>query len=140
MDISDRSVDEYLAGLEGQVGEDMAALDRAIAAEMDGHPRELYEGKLWGGSDQEIIGYGRYSYQRSDKKTAEWFLIGLAAQKNYLSVYISAVEDGQYMSEKYGSDLGKVKVGKSSISFKAAADIDAAKLASLVRRARDLAT
>lgn len=140
MDLSDRTVDEYLGSLSEQVGEDMAALDAVIAAEMDGFPRELYEGKLWGGSDQEIIGYGRYSYQRSDNKTVEWFLIGLAAQKNYLSVYISAVEDGEYMSEKYGSDLGKVKVGKSSISFKAAADIDLAKLASLVRRARASAT
>ena len=139
MEISGRNVDEYLAGLPEPLRADLTALDAVIAAEMKELPRELYEGKFWGGSDQQIIGYGRYSYQRSDKKTVEWFVVGLAAQKNYLSLYIAAVEDGQYLSEKYGKDLGKVKVGKSSISFKAAADIDTDELASLVRRARESA-
>ena len=136
MEITDRDVDEYIAQLPDEVRGDMASLDAVIAAEMQGLPRELYEGKFWGGSDQEIIGYGRYSYQRSDKTKVEWFVVGLAVQKNYLSLYISAVEDGEYLSEKYGKELGKVKVGKSSISFNTAADIDTAQLASLVSRAR----
>ncbi len=136
MDITDRDVDEFLSQLPDEIRADMTSLDAVIAAEMEGLPRELYEGRFWGGSDQEIIGYGRYSYQRSDKAKVEWFVVGLAAQKNYLSLYISAVEDGEYLSERYGSDLGKVKVGKSSISFDSAADIDDVQLAALVRRAR----
>ena len=105
---------------------------------MAGQERALYAGKFWGGSDQEIIGYGTYSYTRADRQAVEWFVIGLALQKRYISLYISAVEDGKYLSETYGPDLGKVKVGKSSIGFGHVADIDLDKLRALLERARDL--
>ncbi len=114
----------------------MTALDKAIGSAMAGLPRELYVGKFWGGSDQEIIGYGRYSYVRPNGQNVEWFVVGLAQQKNYISVYVSAVEGDEYLAEKYGSEVGKVKVGKSSISFKTVDDIDVDKLVALVARAR----
>lgn len=62
--------------------------------------------------------------------------MGLASQKNYISIYVSAVEDGQYIAEKYGPGLGKVKVGKSSISFKRITDVDLTKLRRLIGKAR----
>ena len=49
---------------------------------------------------------------------------------------MSAVQDGRYLSETYGPDLGNVKVGKSSISFKALGDIDLDGLLALVKKAR----
>lgn len=116
----------------------MVALDGAIGDAMSGLPRELYVGKFWGGTDQEIIGYGRYSYTRPNGQSVEWFVVGLAQQKNYISVYVSAVEGDEYLSEKYGAGLGKVKVGKSSISFKSLDDIDLAKLVALVAKAREV--
>jgi hypothetical protein len=138
MEISDRDIDEYLASLPADVQNDVAALDDVIGSVMEGLPRELYVGKFWGGSDQEIIGYGRLSYSRSDGQDVEWFMVGLALQKNYISLYLSAVEDGQYLSETYGKDLGNVKVGKSSISFGHVADIDLDELSSLIIRAREI--
>lgn len=138
MEKTDRNIDEFLASLPEDARDDMTTLDGVIAEVMTGEPRVLYVGKFWGGSDQRIIGYGTTTTTRSDKSTVEWFLVGLALQKNYISVYISAVEDREYLSEKYGRDLGKVKVGKSSISFKAVDDIDLDKLAALVQRARDV--
>jgi hypothetical protein len=128
----------FLAELPVDVREDMKTLDVEIAAAMDGTDTAVFKGKFWGGSHQEIIGYGTYTYQRSDKKNADWFVVGLAAQKNYISVYISAVEDGEYVAEKYGNDIGKVKVGKSSISFTSLEDIDLSKLIALVHKARAL--
>ena len=65
-------------------------------------------------------------------------MVGLALQKNYISVYLNAVEDRQYLSEKYGSDLGKVKVGKASLSFASVDDIDLDRFTDLVGKARDL--
>ena len=118
----------------------MTSLDEAISGVMAGSERVLYEGKFWGGTDQEIIGYGELETVRSDKSTVRWFVVGLALQKNYISVYISAVEDRQYLSEKYGKDLGKVKVGKSNISFKQLDDIDLDKLVELVEKARRIAS
>ena len=139
MEISATSVDQYLAELDGQLAADMRTLDAAISAELPDEPRDLYVGKFWGGSDQEIIGYGRFSYERSDKKRVDWFLVGLARQKNYYSIYVSAVEGSEYIAEKYGKSLGKVKVGKSNISFNAIDDIDLEKLATLVAKARNAA-
>lgn len=135
-----RDVDEFLASLPETVRTDIVALDEMISDVMHGQPRELYEGKFWGGTDQEIIGYGRIQSQRSDKSDVEWFVVGLSMQKSYISVYVSAVEDGRYIAETYGPDLGKVKVGKSVISFVSLRDVDAAKLRAMVERARDVST
>ncbi|NND02465.1 MAG: DUF1801 domain-containing protein [Acidimicrobiia bacterium] len=140
MEISDRDIGEFLASLPEPSQADMTALDDAIKAVMDGLPRELYVGKFWGGTDQEIIGYGRYSYTRPNGQVVEWFVVGLAQQKNYISVYVSAVEGDEYLSEKYGPGVGKVKVGKSSISFKSVDDIDLDKLVALVAKARAVAS
>jgi len=140
MEISDRDIGEFLDGLSEESQADMKALDAAIGEAMDGMPRELYVGKFWGGTDQEIIGYGRYSYTRPNGQEVEWFVVGLAQQKNYISVYVSAVEGDEYLSEKYGPDLGKVKVGKSSISFKTTQDIDMDKLVALILRARKVSS
>jgi len=139
MEISDRDIGEFLQGLPEKSRADMTALDDVIREAMSGLPRELYVGKFWGGTDQEIIGYGRYSYTRPNGVDVEWFVVGLAQQKNYISVYVSAVEGDEYLSEKYGPDIGKVKVGKSSISFKAVEDIDLDKLVALVSKARAVA-
>ena len=138
MEISDRDVAEFLDGLPEESRADMKALDAEIGRVMSGLPHELYVGKFWGGTDQEIIGYGRYSYTRPNGQEVEWFVVGLALQKNYISVYVSAVEGDAYLSEKYGPDLGKVKVGKSSISFKSVADIDMEKFTALIAKAREV--
>lgn len=138
MERSSIDVSSHIQGLPDEVRSDIEVLDRVISSAMSGLDRVLYVGRFWGGSDQEIIGYGPYSYERSDKSTVDWFVVGLAVQKNYLSVYLSAVEDGEYVSEKYGKELGKVKVGKSSLSFGGVDDIDLDKLAELVILSRTL--
>ena len=136
MERTDRNIDEYIDSLPDEVRSDIRTLHGCIAQVMDGLPTSLYVGKFWGGSDQEIIGYGEQNYERSDKTKVRWFDVGLAVQKNHLSVYVNAVEDGKYLSEVHGKDLGKVKVGKSSLGFNSADDIDLTKLAELVGHAR----
>ncbi len=51
-------------------------------------------------------------------------MIGIAIQKHYYSLYINAVEDNQYVVKKYKDELGKVKIGSSSVSFKKIEDIN----------------
>lgn len=138
MERTNRDIDEFLASLPEESRDDMMTLDKTISAEMKGMPKVLFEGTFWGGSEQEIIGYGAGDYTRPNGTTVDWFVVGLALQKNYISVYINAVEDRQYLSEKYGRDLGKVKVGKSSLSFASVDDIDLDKLSDLVGKARDI--
>ncbi len=135
---SDRTPDDYLASLDDPRRDDVVALDGAISAVMAGLPRTLYEGTFWGGTEQQIIGYGTMTTFRSDGSSVAWFIVGLALQKQHISVYVSAVEDRQYLSQKYGPDLGKVKIGASSIGFRRLADIDLDKLVALVRKAREI--
>ena len=138
MERTNTDVDEYLAALPDDVRGDMQTLDGIIADVMAGLGRILYAGTFWGGSDQEIIGYGPYVYTRPNGVEVDWFVIGLAVQKNYLSMYVSAVEDGEYLSKSRGDRLGKVKIGSSSISFKGTDDLDLDELRTFLERARDL--
>ncbi len=64
-----------------------------------------------------MIGYGKFHYKDYKKRYAEWPIIALANQKNYVSVYVCAVKDGEYIAEQYKESLGKVSVGKSCIRF-----------------------
>ena len=100
----------------------------------------MWEGVFWGGSEQQIIGYGNYSYQRSDKTQVKWFIVGLTRQKNYFSVYVNAVEGKTYLAERYGPQLGKVKIGKSSISFRNRADINLDVLREMIEHAGRVVT
>ena len=138
MERTNTDVDEYLASLPDDVRGDMQTLDGIIADVMAGLGRILYAGTFWGGSDQEIIGYGPYVYTRPNGVEVDWFVIGLAVQKNYLSMYVSAVEDGEYLSKSRGDRLGKVKIGSSSISFKGTDDLDLDELRTFLERAREL--
>ncbi len=68
-------------------------------------------------------GYGSFKYKNYKKETIDWPVISLASQKNYISLYVCAVENGEYVAEKYKDTLGKVSVGKSCIRFKKITDL-----------------
>jgi hypothetical protein len=136
---SQTSPDQFITSLPEEVREEIATLDTQIHKIMKGHERVLWEGRFWGGSDQRIIGYGHYANVNRSGKTVDWFIAGLAAQKNYITVFVTAVEEGAYLAERYADRLGKVKVGRTTVSFKRLADVDLKVLLELIRRARELA-
>ncbi len=136
MNKTKKDISDHIDSLPAEFRQSIRQLDQIISAIMVGHSPVLWEGTLWGGTEQAIIGYGDYTITQSRGKKSEWFMVGLAIQKRYISIYINAVEDGQYVAEKYRSKLGKVKVGKSSISFKQLEDLDIDTLKKLVSIAR----
>ncbi|GAA1757625.1 DUF1801 domain-containing protein [Agromyces humatus] len=138
MERTDTDVDTFLRGVEGRQGDDMRALDELIAAELAGLERVMWEGPMWGGTDQLIVGYGGISQPRPRGASVEWFLVGLAAQQRHLSIYVNAAEDGAYLVKAAADRLGKVKVGSAAITFATAADVDLDALRSLLCRAREL--
>jgi hypothetical protein len=71
-----------------------------------------------------MIGYGSFPYRDYKKQLIEWPVIALANQKNYVSIYVCAVADGNYVAELYQNSLGKVSVGKSCIRFKKLDDVN----------------
>jgi hypothetical protein len=127
----------FLESLPAPVRDDMIALHREISKVMKGHPETVWKGKMWGGTDQTIIGYGDVKYERPGK-TVEWFFIGLALQKNHISLYVNAVADNKYLGQSYAKKLGKVKLGSASIGFRSLADINLSALREMLAQARKL--
>lgn len=130
--------DEYLASLPDGRQEDMVALDRALARVFAGHERVLWEGTFWGGTQQRIIGYGAMRQRARSGVEVQWFVVGLAAQKAHLSLYVSAVEEGRYLVKRFADRLGKVKVGSANVAFKRLADLDLPVVVEMATRARNL--
>jgi Domain of unknown function (DU1801) len=117
----------------------LVILDKAITEALPGFARVLWQGVFWGGTDQSIIGYGTITQPRPRGRSVDWFLVGLARQKNYLSLYVNAADGGTYLSQLYGPRLGTTKIGSASISFKSVQDIDLAVLAEMLRHASRVA-
>ncbi|MDP3741350.1 MAG: DUF1801 domain-containing protein [bacterium] len=80
-------------------------------------------------------GYGSFKYKNYRKEIIDWPIVALASQKNYISLYICAVQNGEYLAEKYKRDLGKVSVGKSCIRFKKIEDLNLKTLEKVIRLA-----
>ena len=127
--------DDYIVSQEPDIRKVLEELHTLIKTALPDRDYCMWEGIFWGGSEQQIIGYGNYSYQRSDKKQVEWFLVGLTRQKNYFSLYVNAVEGKTYLAEIYGPRLGKVKTGKSSISFRNLSDVNLDVLSEMIEHA-----
>ena len=82
-----------------------------------------------------IIGYGKYHYKSASGREGDWFLIGLAAGKNYYSLHICAGDKAGYLAERHAAKLGKVKTGRSCINFKKLEDLNVAATMALVKEA-----
>src|SRR5688500_1838079 len=78
-------------------------------------------------------GYGTYRSRDGRGREGDWPLMALSSRKSYISLYVSAVLDGQYAAEKHRHELGKANGGKSCIRFKRLADIDTAVLRRVLR-------
>ena len=138
MQRSSTSPDDFIASLPDGPRDDIRTLDTELTRIFAGDERVLWEGPMWGGTEQRIIGYGAYRQQSRSGAAVDWFVIGLAVQKAHLSLYVSAAEDGQYLAKRYADRLGKVKVGSANIAFKRLSDVDLAVLLEMAERARDL--
>ena len=82
-----------------------------------------------------MLGYGAFKYKNYKKEIINWPTVALASQKNYLSLYVCAIKDKQYLAEKYRDELGKVNVGKSRIRFKKISDLNLKTLAKILKLA-----
>lgn len=100
MERTSADVDAFLADLPDARRDDMVALDTLIRTHLGPRERELWQGVFWGGTEQQIIGYARIEQPRPKGPAVEWFLIGLALQKDHISLYVNAAADGAYLTKK----------------------------------------
>lgn len=82
-----------------------------------------------------MLGYGSFPYTNYKKEEITWPIIGLANQKNYISIYVCALDGKQYLAEKHKDELGKVTVGKSCISLKKLEDLHLPTLKKVLQQA-----
>lgn len=115
--------------------DDIVAIDELITGALPGQERVLWEGVFWGGTEQRIIGYGEYRTVNRSGAEVDWFKVGLARQKDHISLYVNAVADGRYLVQAFADRLGKAKVGSANVAFKRLSDLDREVLVELVRRA-----
>lgn len=82
-----------------------------------------------------MLGYGSFPYKNYKKETISWPVVSLANQKQYVSIYVCAMDGKKYLAETFKKDLGKVSVGKSCIRFKKLEDIHLPTLKKLIQKA-----
>lgn len=112
MRIEAATPDEYFA-LAGDREVALRELDRLIRSEAPALKREMLTSET-----MNMVGYGMFHYKSISGREGDWPVIALANQKNYMSLYLCATEDGKYMAEANASELGKVSVGRSCVRFK----------------------
>ena len=80
-----------------------------------------------------MLAYGTYRYRYSTGREGEWFPIGLASQKRYISLYVIATLGDRYLAETYVDRLPKADIGRSCVRFKRLTDVDERLLEQLIR-------
>lgn len=103
------SVDEYIAERAPERKAIVLALDKLIRTTAPSLKRHF---------TYNMLGYGSFKYKNYKGEIADWPTIALASQKQYVSLYVCALDGKQYLAEKFKEELGRVSVGKSCIRFK----------------------
>lgn len=110
-----KTVKEYLAAVPAKQKEDFLFLHTLI---------QKTTPKLKPHFAYNMIGYGSFPYRNYKNEPIMWPTVSLASQKNYISLYICALDNGVYIAEKHKKELGKVSVGKSCIRIKNVKDVN----------------
>lgn len=115
------SVEEYFT-FDPARESDLRAVDEAIRAAAPTLTRWFVSGTPEGkpGMRMTLIGYGDFLYAvKASPEPVRWPIIGLALQKNYLSLYCSARDGERPFVLDYANRIGKVDVSdKGVIRFK----------------------
>ncbi len=82
-----------------------------------------------------MLGYGSFPYVNYKKEKISWPVVALASQKNYISLYVCAVDVKGHLAEQYKKELGKVSVGKSCIRFKTVENLHLPTVKKLLKQA-----
>src|SRR5262249_7635739 len=116
---------------------DLERLDALIRRAAPSLKRYFHKGTLDGqpGMRFKMIGYGKSFYRARSGEAVEWPVIGVALQKNYISLYFSVTKDGAPVTRDYAGRLGERRIGRNNFSFDAFEDLNCDAVASLIAEA-----
>ena len=75
-----------------------------------------------------MLSYGTYRYKYASGREGEWFALGIASQKNYISLYAPTLN-----LEPYVARLPKANLGRGCIRFKRLDDVDLGVIDEVIR-------
>jgi hypothetical protein len=116
--------EEYILGVEEKRRADIQGLHdlvREVAPELEPTMRFGF------------LGYGTYHYKYASGREGDWMKIGIANNKQYISLYCCAGDERGYVAERYRKRLPKANIGKSCVRFKRLSDLDEAALKDLIK-------
>jgi len=120
--------EEYIAQVEERRREDIQKLHDLVREEApDLEPTMEFK----------MLGYGKFHYKYASGREGDWMKIGIANNKQYISVYCCAADDNGYVAERYKERLPKASIGKSCVRFKRVSDLDEDVLRELIRESAD---
>jgi hypothetical protein len=124
--VSDSEVTDYIATLPEPRQAQLAFLHKLVREEAPDLPAKLWQ---YSGA---LIGYGDYHYKGKSTE-GDWFLLGIAARKAYVSLYSMAQDpEGGYYAANFAPRLG-VKAGNSCLNIKDPLTVDETLLREFVR-------
>jgi hypothetical protein len=104
---------------------DLQKLDRLVRHAAPELQRHFHAGTPAGeaGMRMKMIGYGKFRYAIKSGKAISWPVIGVALQKNYISVYVTVTKDGAPIVRDYAGRLGEKRSGGNNFSFETFDDL-----------------
>jgi len=113
---------------------ELVAFDDLMVANAPQLERHFHAGTPAGepGMRFKMIGYGRFQYPTSSGKLVAWPVVGLALQKNYISVYLSVSKEAAPLLDSYASSLHALRTGRNNFSFDKLQDIRRSVLEALI--------
>jgi hypothetical protein len=98
---------------------DLVNLHKLIVRAAPTLKRFFHQGTRAGeaGMRMKMIGYGKFRYAIKSGKTTEWPVVGVALQKNYISVYLAVTRQGAPIVSGYAGKLGESRMGGNNFSF-----------------------
>jgi hypothetical protein len=112
---------------------DLLRLHDLIRRSAPGLKRYFHKGTPAGeaGMRMKMIGYGRLRYATRSGDKVDWPAVGVALQKNYISVYVAVTKAGVPIVSTYAGRLGEKRVGRNNFSFERFDDLQTAAVSSL---------
>lgn len=115
---------EYIASLEEPRKSEIARLDKLIRATVPKLKPHICAG---------MLAYGPFHYRYATGREGDWFKVGLASNKSYISLYCCAADERGYVAERYKKKLPGASIGKSCVRFKTVDDLDEKALKALLK-------
>ncbi|MEH2491912.1 hypothetical protein [Bradyrhizobium sp. AZCC 2230] len=98
---------------------DLTELHKLVVSAAPALKRYFHRGTPAGeaGMRMKLIGYGKFRYAVKSGKSTEWPVIGVALQKNYISVYVAVTRQGAPVVSRYAGKLGELRMCGNNFSF-----------------------